>query len=201
MNKAVSIVIGIIIVGSVIGTGIVIFSDPDPELVIYTYDSLLAYPGFDFATAFENYAGLPMDSVEIVYYGDAGSIVNQAIQEKDSPYADILIGIDNILVERVREEQILVPYQPDNSSTIIDGLVEGLASDYLLTPYDYGVISLFYLENRLQGDIDPERRSAIPACCHAARWPVGARFPPLRLLGTIPGQPWLRGFAAAVPRF
>jgi thiamine transport system substrate-binding protein len=58
------------------------------------------------------------------------------------------------LVHKAREENILKPYQPVNSSSIINGLVEGLASDYLLTPYDYGVISLWYDNTRLT-TIDP----------------------------------------------
>ncbi|MHA2098898.1 MAG: thiamine ABC transporter substrate-binding protein [Candidatus Kariarchaeaceae archaeon] len=114
------------------------------NLTIYTYDSLFAYPEFDFVSAFENYAGLEDGSVTVVRLEDAGSIVTKAVTEKNDPIADLLIGIDNVLVHKAREENILQAYQPVNSSTIKDGLVDGLASDYLLTPYDYGVISLWY---------------------------------------------------------
>ncbi|MHA2502610.1 MAG: thiamine ABC transporter substrate-binding protein, partial [Candidatus Kariarchaeaceae archaeon] len=133
--------------------------DQSPSLVIYTYDSLLADPGYAFDRAFEVYAGLPNGSVQVNYLSDTGTILSRAIAEKNNPVADILIGIDNVLVHQAREENILTPYIPDGAEQLIDGLVDDLASDYLLTPYDYGVIALWYLNQEFEGDLDTEEFS------------------------------------------
>ncbi|MHA2250584.1 MAG: thiamine ABC transporter substrate-binding protein [Candidatus Kariarchaeaceae archaeon] len=123
--------------------------DQSSSLIIYTYDSLLADPGYKFDREFEKFAGLANNSVEVVLLEDAGSIVTKAVAEKNSPVADVLIGIDNVLVEKARENDILSPYKPNGSERIKTGLVDALASDYLLTPYDYGVISLWYLTDKV----------------------------------------------------
>lgn len=155
MSKTTVYALGAIIILGIVGTGFYIFSDLDDEqtLVIYTYNSLLADPGYEFDRAFESYAGLPNGSVRVVLLDDSASIITTATAEKDNPIADVLIGIDNTGVFEARKNGILTPYQPKGSDLLLDGLVDGLASDYLLTPYDYGVISLWYLDS-LRGEID-----------------------------------------------
>lgn len=129
--------------------------DQNVELTIYTYDSLLADPGYAFDRAFEVHAGLANGSVNVEYLSDAGAILSRAVAEKANPVADVLIGIDNVLIHEARAQAILEAYEPADANLIVDGLVEGLADDYLLTPYDYGVIALWYLNQEFQGDIDP----------------------------------------------
>ncbi|MCE7734638.1 MAG: thiamine ABC transporter substrate-binding protein [Candidatus Heimdallarchaeota archaeon] len=155
MNKSIAIVSAVIIILGIIVSGFFIFSnlEKDRTLTIYTYESLLADPGFEYDRAFEKFAGLKNGSVKVVLFSDTGSVLNQAIAEKNSPIADILIGIDNVLVGKARINNILETYRPAGYNSIIAGLVDGLAEDYLLTPYDYGVISLWYLNNRLQGNL------------------------------------------------
>lgn len=121
------------------------------KLTIYTYDSLLADPGFDIEGNFSAYAGIPRDNIEIIRFEDAGSILTRAIAEKDSPVADVLIGLDNVLVHQARAADILQPYQPTGAEGLREGLVEDLAEDYLLTPYDYGVFAVWYDESRFLG--------------------------------------------------
>ncbi|OLS24440.1 MAG: Thiamine-binding periplasmic protein precursor [Candidatus Heimdallarchaeota archaeon LC_2] len=158
MNKSIAIGSSVILVLAVVIPGYFIFVnlDNNRSLTIYTYDSLLADPGFEFDRAFEKFAGLENGSVKVVYFSDAASVLNRAITEKDSPIADILIGIDNVLVNKARANDILEPYRPIEHLNIISSLVDGLASDYLLTPYDYGVISLWYINERLEGTLDPD---------------------------------------------
>lgn len=158
MNKTIAAIFAIIIVLGIIISGFLIFTnlEEDRSLTIYTYDSLLADPGFEFDRAFEKFAGLKNGSVKVVYFSDSGSVLNRAIVEKKSPLADLLIGIDNVLVGKVRANNILEAYRPEGYENIIPGLVEGLAQDYLLTPYDYGVISLWYLNDRLSGTLNVE---------------------------------------------
>lgn len=123
----------------------------EPKLVIYTYESLLADPGFDFVDAYATHAGIAKDSIQLVLLDDAGAIVSRAATEKANPKADVLIGIDNILVHKAREQEILTPYTPLGIDNLRDALVDELASDHLLTPYDYGVIGVWYDKTRFSG--------------------------------------------------
>ncbi len=155
MKKSIAIGSSIILILAVAIPGYLIFFNLTDKsiLTIYTYDSLLADPGFEFDRAFERYAGLENGSVRVVYLSDSASVLNRAILEKNDPGADILIGLDNVLIGKARLNNILEAYQPNGYENIIPSLVDGLALDYLLTPYDYGVISLWYINDRLEGDL------------------------------------------------
>lgn len=123
----------------------------DPLLTIYTYDSLLIDPGYDFIGNFSEHANIDPERIELVYLSDAGEIISRATLEKENPQADVLIGIDNALIHQAREQNILKPYQSSQLSNLRDGLVDNLAPDNLLTPYDYGVISLWHDDTRFSG--------------------------------------------------
>ncbi|MHA1585387.1 MAG: thiamine ABC transporter substrate-binding protein [Promethearchaeota archaeon] len=116
----------------------------DSQLTIYTYESLLDDPGFDYIGAFANYSGISKDAINLVLMDDANSIVSQATLEKDSPVADVLIGLDNVLVHTAKEKDILQPYNSPALSNISNDLISNLDPDKYLLPYDYGIISLFY---------------------------------------------------------
>ena len=74
----------------------------DYELVIYTYESLLADPGYDFVEGFANYSGIAKEDIQLVLLDDANTIVTQAVLEKENPVADVLIGIDNVLIHTAK---------------------------------------------------------------------------------------------------
>jgi thiamine transport system substrate-binding protein len=126
-------------------------ADNDIKLTIYTYDSLLADPGYDFIGNFSEFAGIDRDEIRLVLLSDSGSVLSRAVLEKNSPQADVLIGIDNAMVHTARANDVLTAYESPNLEFLREGLVEGLAPDHLLTPYDYGVISLWYDKNRFEG--------------------------------------------------
>ena len=73
-------------------------STAQPQLVIYTYASLLNYPNFDYVQAYADYSGIPRSDIQVVASEDANTIVTRAALEKDDPVADVLIGVDNILI-------------------------------------------------------------------------------------------------------
>ena len=79
----------------------------DYSLVIYTYESLLADPGYDYISAFSNFSGIPEEEIQVILLDDANSVVTQAALEKNNPVADVLIGIDNVLIHTAKEEGIL----------------------------------------------------------------------------------------------
>ena len=67
------------------------------ELVVYTYDSFSGEwgAGPEIAKRFEEKTG-----IKVIYSdcGDGVQILSKAILEKDDPYADVLVGVDNNLV-------------------------------------------------------------------------------------------------------
>ncbi|RMG31777.1 MAG: thiamine ABC transporter substrate-binding protein [Methanobacteriota archaeon] len=144
------VLFAIFLIGQGIGVPIHTVAQSE-KLTIYTYDSLLADPGFDIEGNFSAFAGIPRENIEIVRFEDAGSILTRAVAEKDSPVADVLIGLDNVLIHQARTEDILEPYKPNGAEGLRDGLVDDLAPDYLMTPYDYGVFAIWYDETRFEG--------------------------------------------------
>ncbi len=103
------------------------------ELRVMTHDSFAVSEGI--IEQFEEANGV---SVVIVQSGDAGTMVNQAILNKEAPVADVLYGIDNTLLTRGLDEDIFVEFTGDASA----------AADYQLddagrvVAIDYGDVCL-----------------------------------------------------------
>ena len=110
-------------------------------LVIYAYDSFVSDWGAGpvVIPKFEEKYGIKVD---IKSPGDAGQVLTKAILEKKSPQADILIGIDNNMLSKAIDEDILQPYKSDNLKNIDPSLVFDKSNH--LTPYDYGYFSIIY---------------------------------------------------------
>ena len=104
-------------------------------LVVYCYDSFSSEwgPGPAIARSFTESTGYP---VIFEAPGDAITVFNQLILEKNSPRADVVVGMDNGLLQRVLDEEILVPYKSPKLSAIPDELVFDETNH--LIPYDYG---------------------------------------------------------------
>ncbi|MHA1954205.1 MAG: thiamine ABC transporter substrate-binding protein [Candidatus Heimdallarchaeaceae archaeon] len=131
----------------------------DSELVIYTYESLLADPGYDFIEGFSNYSGVSKENIRLVLLDDANTVVTQAVLEKDNPTADVLIGIDNVLIHTAKREDILLPYSPASLENISSDLISNLDPDNYVVPYDYGIIALWYDRSRINETSNPELTS------------------------------------------
>jgi thiamine transport system substrate-binding protein len=111
---------------------------PQPRTVrVMTHDS------FDISeevlTAFESRYGA---EVEILQAGDAGVVLNQAILSADNPLADVLYGVDNTLLSRALDADILEPY----ASPLLDEIPDHLELDpqHRALPVDYGDVCLNY---------------------------------------------------------
>lgn len=111
------------------------------DLVIYAYDSFTSEwgPGPQLIPLFEEKYGI---KVKLVDYGDAGSVLTKAISEKDSPKADIIIGIDNNLLAKAIKEDILSPYSSDAVKSLDKELQFNKKNS--LIPFDYGYFSIVY---------------------------------------------------------
>ncbi|MCR4579568.1 MAG: thiamine ABC transporter substrate-binding protein [Treponema sp.] len=113
------------------------------EVVVYTYDSFISEwgPGPVIAQKFEEKTGLKVNYVDC---GDGIQILSKAIIEKNDPYADVLLGLDNFVYQKAAEAKILDKFKPSNSNVIASGLVEALGNDWSLTPFDYSPFAIIY---------------------------------------------------------
>ncbi|MHA2203008.1 MAG: thiamine ABC transporter substrate-binding protein [Candidatus Hodarchaeales archaeon] len=118
-----------------------------PTLTIYTYESLLNW-GLNATDAnsriFDAFEVQENCKVELEYFDDANSVLAKAVAEKISPKADIIIGIDNVLIYEAKAQDILVPYETTTLSDLLESAVNGLDPDHYVTPYDYGLIAIIY---------------------------------------------------------
>jgi thiamine transport system substrate-binding protein len=119
--------------------------------VIYAYDSFVSEwgPAPKVIPAFEAEHGV---RVQIVSAGDAGQVLARAILEKDSPRADVLIGLDNNLLARALDAGVLQPYKPAGAERLPADAV--FDPTFHLTPYDYGYFSFVVDTQKLS---DPPR--------------------------------------------
>jgi thiamine transport system substrate-binding protein len=116
-------------------------SEQKPGLVVYAYDSFVSEwgPAGKVVPKFEQATGI---HVEMISAGDAGQVLSRVILEKDSPRADIAVGIDNNLLARALEEGVLAPYRSPNLDRVPPAL--RFDSTHSVTPFDYGYFAFVY---------------------------------------------------------
>ncbi len=78
--------------------------------------------------------------VQFLKQGDAGQALNRAILTKDSPEADVLFGVDNTLMSRALDANILEAYKPAALSSIAAEFQ--LDPEGRLSPIDFGDVCL-----------------------------------------------------------
>jgi len=128
-----------------------VIATPAPEteadLVIYAYDSFVAEwgPG---PLIIPKFTELHDVDVEVISVGDAGQVLNRAILEKDNPKADIVVGIDNNMLSRALEEDLLQPYRSANLDAIPQQLI--FDSTHSVTPFDFGYFAFVYDSEALE---------------------------------------------------
>ncbi|UCG01763.1 MAG: thiamine ABC transporter substrate-binding protein [Candidatus Heimdallarchaeota archaeon] len=118
-----------------------------PTLTIYTYDSLINWglnPTDANARVFDAFEAQEDCIIELEYFDDANSVLAKAVAEKNSPKADIIIGIDNVLIYEAKAQDILIPYEASTMSNLLESAVNGLDPEHYVTPYDYGLIAIIY---------------------------------------------------------
>lgn len=114
------------------------------EVIVYANDSFAAEwgPAPEIAKRFKEATGL---TVTFVSCGNAGETLRRAILEKDSPQADILVGVDDTLYEQAKEADIFKPYKPANAESLIEPeVLSAFGNEWLVTPYDYGCFAMIY---------------------------------------------------------
>jgi thiamine transport system substrate-binding protein len=132
-----------------------------PRFVVYTYNSFMDWgdEGKDIVlqrafAPFEEKYGIHVDFVELD--GDANFIVSRLNAEAANPVADVVIGIDNILILQETARNVLEPYISPNLGLINETLVHLLDPDHYLTPFDYGLVTLIYSMNTINTTTYPQ---------------------------------------------
>ncbi len=151
-----SVVFGLLLFSCFYEINVFTINADNYELVIYTYESLLADPGYDFVEGFANHSGIAKEDIHLVLLEDANSIVTQAALEKNNPVADVLIGLDNVLIHKAKEEGILEPYNSPELVNVSSDLISNLDPMKHILPYDYGIIALWYDNSRINSTSNPE---------------------------------------------
>lgn len=116
------------------------------EVIVYTYDSFIGEwgPGPEISRLFEEKTG-----VKVVFEdcGDGVQILSKALLEKDAPYADVLLGLDNNLTEKAFKEGVFMEYKPKNADKLIDKELSAELNPngkWIMTPFDYSHFAMIF---------------------------------------------------------
>ena len=100
-----------------------------------------AFAAFDHAAA--AFSALTGATVVHVEADDAGSALNRAILESGDPSADVIYGIDNVLLLRAEEAGILQPFTPQLASRVgTEFVFFGEPDEWPATPVDHGYVGI-----------------------------------------------------------
>jgi len=132
-----------------------------PRFVVYTYSSFLDW-GDEGAEAvierafapFEEMYGIDIDIVLLEV--DANGIISKLVAESANPVADVVIGIDNILILQEAARSVLEPYESPSLNLINDTFVNLLDPEHYLTPFDFGLVSLIYSTTTINTTTHPQ---------------------------------------------
>lgn len=119
----------------------------EKTLTVMTHDSFAISDNI--ISAFEQKHNI---KVNIVFGGDAGSMLNKAILSKNAPVADIIYGIDNTFLSRALDEGLFESYQSKMLDVIPEEFI--LDRDFAALPVDYGDVCInvdlsYFKQNKL----------------------------------------------------
>jgi thiamine transport system substrate-binding protein len=147
------VVVAVIAVASI---AIISFRPPSekPTLIVYTYDSFMQW-GDDadtiFERAFSSFEEQFNCNVTIVrLQTDANGIISRLGTEKSNPVADVVIGIDNILILQPGVTDLLSPYEPSNIDVVNSTFIDALDPDHYIVPFDFGLVTLIFKNSSLE---------------------------------------------------
>ena len=121
-------------------------SESPGKLRVLTYDV--------FAISDEMIAGFEERTnydVELIKVDDAGSVLARALQTKDDPIADVIIGIDNSFLQIALDYELFAPFD----TSVIPDLHLEASSSYtgnLVAPYDWGRVCINYDTTYVDGE-------------------------------------------------
>ncbi len=154
--KLIVAAVAAVVVIAIASIAIITYRPPSerPTLIVYTSDSFMQW-GDDPDTIIERAFG-PFEeqydcSVTIErLQTDANGIVSRLGTEQTNPVADVVIGIDNILILQPGVTDLLTPYTPTNIGVVNSTFIDTLDPDYYLVPFDFGLVTLIYKNSSLE---------------------------------------------------
>jgi len=111
------------------------------SIVVWTYDSFNSEwgPGMKVSKAFWDKTGITINWVSL---GDAGFTLSRLLMEGENADADIILGVDQIMADRLLDSNLLEEYRPDGAENIFSELV--FDPSFRLTPMDYSYFAIVY---------------------------------------------------------
>jgi len=112
------------------------------ELVVYTY------PSFFGGGCGSNLSSVlaPFESAHhvTVTLECSATLLATLESERNSPSADVVIGLDEVTTPEAVKEGLLVPYAPPGLANVPSDLVRELDPGHHATPYEWGYLSIDY---------------------------------------------------------
>jgi thiamine transport system substrate-binding protein len=146
----------------------------EPTLVIYTYPSL--FGGVDcgapaFSTVFGAFEAAHHVRIEVEC--PAGTLLSTLLQQKGSPGADLVIGLDEITTPVAEADHLLVPYQPPALANVSPEIASELSPDDGAVPYEYGYLGIDYNSTFAQATDGAIAHATFPNFTANATWAKG----------------------------
>lgn len=113
------------------------------ELVIYTSDS---FAGGIAKVVVPKFEQMYKCKVKVVSFGSMGDVLARLIAEKNTPKADVVIGLNPQQLQKAIKENLLQKYRATNSKNLV---YKGFVNDYG-TVYDYGALAMIYNVERIK---------------------------------------------------
>ena len=114
-------------------------------LVILTYPSLFnGYCGGvpAFGTVFGTFASA--HGIRIDVECPAGTLYSALVNQSGAPAADLVIGLDEITAPQADAAHLLIPYAPPALANVSPTLVDEIAPDHSVVPYESGYLAIDY---------------------------------------------------------
>lgn len=121
--------LGVVVLAAGCGGG-----EEPTEVVLVTHDSFAISK--DVKAAFEQESGL---TLRILQGGDANEMLNRALLTAGDPQGDVVFGMDDSVLSRALEEDLLEPYRSDELEHVAAPYA---APDDHVTPIDHGEVCL-----------------------------------------------------------
>ncbi len=113
-------------------------------LTVYTYDSFVSEwgPGPQLETLFEAQCDCDLN---FVGSADGVAMLNRLRLEGKKTQADVLLGLDNLILEQAKREQLVQPHGVDTSA--VSAHLEWTDAEFV--PFDYGYFAWVYDTTRI----------------------------------------------------
>jgi thiamine transport system substrate-binding protein len=117
------------------------------ELQVYTYQSFVSKwgPGEELKASFEKTHSC---TVHWVIADDAMSLFSRLLLEGPKNAADVVLGLDSLLLAEVKKHALMLPYRPQLSDKLLKAA--RFADDFTLIPYSLGYFAIMYDSRKIK---------------------------------------------------